>query len=392
MAPTYVWIRMSLSREGTVTALAPSETVRYARHLALPEVGPDGQRRLRAASVALVGLGGLGAPAALYLAAAGIGRLGLVDDDRVELSNLQRQVLYGSEDVGRHKTEAAAERLGGMNPEVRLDLHTVRLQAQNAMDVLDGYDVVLDGGDNFATRFVVNDACVLLGTPNVHGSVYRFEGSVAVFGHDGGPCYRCLHPAPPPPDAVPSCADGGVLGVLPGMIGTLQATEAIKLVLAIGSSLSGRLVMFDALSLRFRELRVPRRNDCPVCGESPTIREPRNELEHCDTGLPLGAWVEPVELAERIRGAAPPLLIDVREPFELEIARIEGSQHVALGELRARMPELPRSREIVVYCRTDQRSARARRLLLEAGFERVGVLRGGILAWSEHVDASVPVY
>ena len=378
--------------EQAAAALDRDEILRYGRHLTLPEVGVEGQLRLRRGSVLVVGAGGLGSPAALYLAAAGVGRLGLVDFDRVELSNLQRQVLYGSRDVGEPKLARAVARLGDLNPRVRIEPHAVRFDATNARALVARYDVVLDGSDNFETRYLVNDACVLEGRPVVYGSIFRFEGQLSVFWPGRGPCYRCLYPAPPPPGAVPSCAEGGVLGVLPGIVGSLQAAEAIKLLLGRGNPLVGRLLVVDALAMRFRELALRRDADCPVCGERPTITELRPEA---DDACPAPAAVEQVgveALAARLGGDDPPFLLDVRTPEEWAIARIEGAHLLPLQELAARAEELDRDREIVVHCHHGGRSAMAARWLAAHGFGRVGNLSGGIDAWSARIDPSVPRY
>ncbi len=373
--------------------LHPLEFTRYGRHLVLPEVGLEGQARLRAARVLVVGAGGLGSPAALYLAAAGVGRLGLVDDDRVDLSNLQRQILYGTADVGRPKLEVARRRLADLNPHVTLDLHPLRLSAANAREVLAGYDVIVDGTDNFATRYLVNDACVLLGRPDVYGSIFRFEAQVAVFGAAGGPCYRCLYPEPPPPGAVPSCAEGGVLGVLPGLAGALQAAEAIKLILGRGEALVGRLLLVDALAMRFRELQVPRDRNCPLCGEAPTIRELRDLEPVCAAPPPDPALeIEPEELARLLAAEVPPLLLDVRTHEEWAICRLPGARLVPLAELPGRLAELEPGREIVAYCHHGMRSALAASLLRERGFSGARTLSGGIDGWAASVDPSTPRY
>ncbi|HXV76131.1 MAG TPA: molybdopterin-synthase adenylyltransferase MoeB [Candidatus Polarisedimenticolaceae bacterium] len=376
-------------------ALDPREIARYSRHLTLPEVGMEGQLRLRAASVLVVGAGGLGSPAALYLAAAGVGRLGLVEFDRVDLSNLQRQILYGTDDVGRPKLEHAARRLAEVNPHVRIDRHELRLDATNALEILRGYDLVLDGTDNFPTRYLVNDACVMLGKPNVYGSIFRFEGQVSVFSTAGGPCYRCLYAEPPAPGEVPNCAEGGVLGVLPGIIGTLQATEAIKLILGRGEPLVGRLLLFNALEMRFRELRLRRDAGCPVCGEHPTIRELATNAAGCATGDGDGASIPEIDsptLERRLAGERPPLLLDVRTREEWEICRIDGAFLIPLDELPRRLAELEPSREIVVYCHLGGRSARAVEWLRGRGYRGAVNLEGGIDGWSIGVDPRVPRY
>jgi len=378
-------------------ALAADEFERYSRHLTLPEVGLDGQLRLRSAKVLVVGAGGLGSPFAMYLAAAGVGRLGLVDFDVVDASNLQRQLLYGSRDVGRPKLERARERIHDINPLVEVEVHPVRLGAGNALSILDGYDVILDGTDNFATRYLVNDACVLQGKPNVYGSIFRFEGQVSVFWSARGPCYRCLYPEPPPPGAVPSCAEGGVLGVLPGVIGTLQATEAIKLILGRGRPLLGRLVLFDALEMRFREVSLRKDPACPACGENATIRELADTAAVCevapaaeDAGRPVE--IAPLALRDRLVQTDAPLLLDVRTREEWAICRIEGATWIPLQDLPRRSEELDPGREIVVYCHVGGRSAQAVQYLLSRGFPRVSNLTGGIRAWAASVDPSMPRY
>jgi sulfur-carrier protein adenylyltransferase/sulfurtransferase len=382
--------------------LTREERARYARHLALPEVGLEGQRRLRAARIAVVGAGGLGSPVSLYLAAAGVGTLGLIDFDVVDLTNLQRQVLYGTADVGRLKTEVAAERLHAANPHVEVIRHDVRLTRDNALDVLRDYDVVIDGTDNFPTRYLVNDACVLLGKPYVYGSILRFDGQVAVFDARHGPCYRCLFREPPPPGLVPDCAEGGVLGVLPGVVGSLQALEALKLVLGVGDTLVGRLAVFDGLAFRWRELRLRRNPDCPMCGENPTLRGLIDYDEFCGVG---GAHMAdntsentqdftPEQLKQRLETGEPLVLIDVREPFEWEIANLasHGAKLIPLGELADRLGELDPDAETVLYCRSGSRSAAAVRHLRSRGFERIRNLKGGINEWAQNIDPDMPTY
>ena len=373
------------------------EIARYSRHLTLPEVGVAGQERLKAASVLLVGAGGLGSPAALYLAAAGVGRIGLVEFDSVDASNLQRQVLYGTRDVGRPKLSAAEERLRDLNPRVTLETHNTRLTSENALSILEPYDVIVDGTDNFPSRYLVNDACVLLGKPNVYGSIFRFEGQASVFWAEHGPCYRCLYPEPPPPGLVPSCAEGGVLGILPGTVGAIQATEAVKLILGAGRSLVGRLLLFNALEMRFRELTLRKDIACPVCGDSPTIRGLIDYEEFC--GLiaapvldPATDEISPGELSRRIVGGDAPLVIDVRSAQEWEICRIETAKLIPLIDLPSRIERLDTGNDIVVMCRTGIRSARALVLLREQGFRRVRNLRGGLMAWATEVDPSMPRY
>ena len=375
---------------------APDEIRRYSRHLLLPDVGLEGQRRLRSASVLLVGAGGLGSPAALYLAAAGVGTLGLVDADQVDVSNLQRQLLYDTQDVGRPKVDRAAERLSAINPTIRVSRHPDRLDASNALEILRPYDVVLDGSDNFPTRYLVNDACVLLGKPDVFGSVYRFEGQATVFDARRGPCYRCLFPEPPPPDFVPSCAEGGVLGVLPGLIGEIQATEALKLLLAIGEPLIGRLLLYDALEMRFRELAIARDPGCVVSGTHPSQRTLIDYPAFCGVGEETAAdglpSVTAVELARELAGPEPPLLLDVRQPGEWAIGHLPEAVLIPRSQLGERVGELGRARSIVVYCSAGVRSAGATRLLLDLGLTGVRHLEGGLRAWSAQVDPTVPQY
>jgi len=374
--------------------LTDAERRRYSRHLLLPEIGVEGQRRLKASSALVVGAGGLGSPALLYLAAAGVGRIGIVDFDEVDESNLQRQVLHATPDLGTAKTESARRRLIGLNPEIRLELHAERLDASNVMRIGGGYDVVLDGSDNFATRYLLNDACVLLGIPDVHGSVFRFEGLLSVFATRGGPCYRCLHPEPPPPGLVPDCATGGVLGVLPGVIGTLQATEALKILLGLGPTLAGRLLMYQALPMRFRELRLARDPACAACGDHPTIREPKDLAASCTSPIPKTPMreIHPTDLKRELDSPKPPFLLDVREPREHDLCRIPGGTLIPLGQLPGRIGELDPNDDIVVYCRSGGRSGNATLFLMQNGFRRVRNLAGGILAWSDHVDPSVPKY
>jgi adenylyltransferase/sulfurtransferase len=368
--------------------LSDVERERYARHLVMPEVGVEGQLRLKGARVLIVGAGGLGSPAAMYLAAAGVGTIGLVDFDRVERSNLQRQLLYAESDVGRPKLEAARERLNSINAHVDIALHEARFSARTAERLLQDYDVVVDGTDNFAARFLINDACVLVGKPNVYGSIFRFEGQAAVFATPGGPCYRCLHPEPPPVGLVPNCAEGGVLGVLPGIVGTIQATEAIKLVLGQGDPLIGRLLVFDALRMRFRELRLARDPDCPMCGVRPTITALRDYDEYCDGARPAGGSsdVTVEELKARMDRKADFVLVDVREPSEHQICQIPGAQLIPMAQLAERHNELPRDREIVIHCKAGGRSARAVHFLKSRGFENVHNLEGGIMAWIDKID------
>ena len=378
--------------------LSPEEVQRYSRHLIMPEVGIDGQRRLKSASVLCIGAGGLGSPAALYLAAAGVGRLGIVDFDTVDFSNLHRQILHGTPDVGRPKLQSARERVNAVNPEVQVETYETALTSKNALDLFRDYDVILDGTDNFPTRYLVNDACVLLGKPNAYGSIFRFEGQASVFAAPGGPCYRCLYPEPPPPGLVPSCAEGGVLGVLPGVIGTIQATEAIKLVLGVGEPLVGRLLLYDAFTMRFRELKLRRDPACPVCGDHPTVTALIDYDQFCGV-VPAASTPVPEttvdELKARIDRGDRPFILDVREPNEFQICRIPGSTLIPLGELPKRLGEVRAAtdrRDIVVHCKMGGRSAKAVRQLLDAGFSNVQNLKGGILAWIDRVDPSQPKY
>ncbi|HLB85436.1 MAG TPA: molybdopterin-synthase adenylyltransferase MoeB, partial [Steroidobacteraceae bacterium] len=379
--------------------LTREEVQRYSRHLIMPEVGVDGQRKLKAARVLCVGAGGLGAPASMYLAAAGIGTLGLVDFDAVDASNLHRQVIYDTTDVGKRKLEAARDRLTAMNPSVKVVMHELALTSKNALDVLKDYDVILDGTDNFQTRYLVNDACVLLGKPNAYGSIFRFDGQASVFAVKGGPCYRCLYPEPPPPGLVPSCAEGGVLGVLPGVIGVIQATEAIKLILGSGQPLIGRLLLYDALQMRFRELKLRRDPECPICGDHPTIHALIDYDQFCGVvpahAQPAASGVPEVtveQMKAKMDRGEDFFLLDVREPNEYQICRIEGAKLIPLGELGQRTGELDRDRETIVHCKMGGRSAKAVSLLQERGFTRVSNLKGGILAWIDKVDPSQTKY
>ncbi len=381
--------------------LTHEEIGRYSRHLILPEVGLEGQKRLKAARVLLVGTGGLGAPLGMYLAAAGVGTLGLVDFDVVDASNLQRQVIHGTKDVGRPKIASATDRIKDVNPHVTVEPFETRLTSENAMEIVRGFDIVVDGTDNFPTRYLVNDACVLLGKPNVYGSIFRFEGQASVFGMPDGPCYRCLYPEPPPPGLVPSCAEGGVLGVLPGIVGTIQATETIKLILGGGSPLVGRLLLFDAWTMKFRELKLRRDPACPLCGPNRTITELVDYAAFCGVGedlsTPVGAAalaeITVTELKRRFDAGEPVQLVDVREPHESAIAAIPGAKLVPLNEFVARAAELDPTRETIVHCKGGTRSAKAIAALKAAGFTgRLVNLKGGIVAWAREVDTSVPTY
>jgi sulfur-carrier protein adenylyltransferase/sulfurtransferase len=383
--------------------LSNEEIKRYSRHLIMPEVGVDGQKRLKAGSVLCIGAGGLGSPAAMYLAAAGVGRIGLVDFDVVDYSNLQRQIIHGTPDVGRPKLDSARDRLQALNPHVQVETYEEALTSENALRLFAPYDIILDGTDNFPTRYLVNDACVLLGKPNTYGSIFRFEGQASVFGVKNGPCYRCLYPEPPPPGLVPSCAEGGVLGVLPGVIGVIQATEAIKLLTGIGEPLVGRFLLYDALKMRFRELKVPKDPDCPVCGKNPTVTKLIDYEQFCgiypsaQEPVGVGATVHlleitAVELKQRIDRGDKLRIVDVREPNEYQINRIPGSQLIPLGELPRRYAELDPEDQLIMQCKMGGRSAKAADFLRSVGFKRVLNLKGGILDWVDKVDPSQPKY
>ncbi len=376
-----------------------AEIERYSRHLIMPEVALEGQRKLKEAKVLLVGMGGLGSPLSMYLAAAGVGRIGIVDFDKVDFTNLQRQVIYSTNDVGKPKLQAAKERIQGINPYVQVDTYETRLTSENALQIFENYDIIIDGTDNFPTRYLVNDACVLLGKPNVYGSIFRFEGQVSVFYAKEGPCYRCLYPEPPPPGLVPSCAEGGVLGILPGNVGLLQATEAVKLIIGKGEPLIGRLLLYDALAMKFRELKLRKDPKCPICGENPTIHALIDYEQFCGIGTPEDRVVILAEneitvkqLHAQMTTNGGVFILDVRQPHEYEICRIEGSTLIPLNELPTRVNELDRLQEIVVHCKMGGRSAKAVKFLREAGFEKVKNLKGGILAWADEVDPSVPKY
>jgi adenylyltransferase/sulfurtransferase len=383
-------------------ALTKDEILRYSRHLIIPEVGIDGQQKLKAAKVLLVGAGGLGAPLGLYLAAAGIGRIGIVDFDVVDFTNLQRQVIHSTGDVGRKKLDSAAEKMQAINPNVKITKHETALSSENALEILKDYDLVVDGTDNFPTRYLVNDACVLLGKPNVYGSIFRFEGQATVFAYEGGPCYRCLYPEPPPPGLVPSCAEGGVLGILPGTVGLIQATEAVKLILGIGEPLVGRLLLYDALGMRFRELRLRKNRECPACGEHPTITKLIDYHQFCGVPQQQPAPVQEnkvnegeidvTEVKQKLDRGDNFVLIDVREPHEYRICNIPGAKLVPLGEFPKHVDEFDVDADIVIHCRSGVRSAKACGVLRQAGFKRVRNMVGGILAWSDKVDPSVPKY
>ena len=381
--------------ETPLPTLDQEEIARYSRHLILPEVGMEGQRKLKAASVLCVGAGGLGSPVLLYLAAAGIGRIGIVDFDVVDLSNLQRQVAHGTNDVGRRKLDSARDAVTAINPHVQVDLHETSVSSENALELFKPYDIIIDGTDNFPTRYLVNDACVLLGKPNAYGSIFRFEGQASVFATKGGPCYRCLYPEPPPPGLVPSCAEGGVLGVLPGIVGLIQATEAIKLILGTGEPLIGRFLIYDALRMKFRELKLRRDPACPVCGDHPTVTQLIDYEQFCGLRPPVGTApsasqevraITVEQLKERLDRGDDLVVLDVREPHEVDIVRIEGTTVIPLGELPKRLDELDRTRDLVVHCKVGGRSAKAVGILQEHGFDRAVNLTGGILAWVDRIE------
>jgi sulfur-carrier protein adenylyltransferase/sulfurtransferase len=378
--------------------LSNEEIARYSRHLIMPEVALDGQKKLKSARVLTIGAGGLGSPLALYLAAAGVGTLGIVDFDVVDESNLQRQIIHGTSDVGRPKMESARDRIMDINPNVHVEAYEEALSSENALEIFKDFDIVVDGTDNFPTRYLVNDACVLLKKPNVYGSIFRFEGQASVFYAEEGPCYRCLYPEPPPPGLVPSCAEGGVLGILPGAIGTIQATETVKLILGIGEPLIGRLLLYDALDMRFREMKLHKDPSCPVCGENPTVTELIDYQEFC--GIPQAnaqAAADEVpeisvqELKKKLDNGGEVSVLDVREPHEYEVANI-GARLIPLGELPERLIELDKDETFAIHCKTGGRSASAVKLLQEAGFENVYNVKGGITAWSEEIDPSLPKY
>ena len=380
--------------------LTPEEYLRYSRHLLIPDVGLQGQRKLKAASVLVIGAGGLGSPVALYLAAAGVGRIGIVDSDLVDASNLQRQVLHGTAAIGQPKVESARLRLLDLNPHIQVDAYLEPFTAANAHQIASPYDVIVDCSDNFPTRYLSNDLCVLTGKPNIYGAIYRFDGQASVFDASRGPCYRCLFPEPPPPGLVPTCSDGGVLGVLPGVIGALQAAETLKVLLGIGETLVGRLLLFNALDLSFEFIKLRQNPHCKVCGSQPTVTGLIDYAEFCGlpgTGHPAGlpgaaTEIIPAQLAARLQHGDPLILIDVREPHELEISRLPGAFLLPLGELPSRLAELDKAAEIILFCRTGSRSARALDILITAGFTQVRHLAGGLNAWASEIDRSMPVY
>ena len=391
-----------MKEDSTSLALTNAEVARYSRHLIMPEVGMEGQLKLKAARVLCIGAGGLGSPVLLYLAAAGVGTLGLVDFDEVDYSNLHRQIIHGTPDVGRSKLDSAKSRLNALNPEVEVVTYEMALSSENALGLFADYNLVIDGTDNFPTRYLVNDACVIQGKPNIYGSIFRFEGQASVFATKDGPCYRCLYPEPPPPGLVPSCAEGGVLGILPGVIGTLQATEAIKVILGVGEPLIGRFLIFDALKMRFRELKLRKDPDCPVCGDHPTVTQLVDYEQFC--GIAPGATAADTsstddadeatveELKTRLDRHESFLLLDVREPQEFEICRIPGSVLIPLGDLPSRLSELEGRDDMIVHCKSGVRSGKAVRLLREAGYSKARNLKGGILAWINRIDPTLPKY
>lgn len=374
--------------------LTHEEYIRYSRHLILPEVGEEGQRKLKRASVLIIGAGGLGSPAAFYLAAAGVGTIGIADFDNVELVNLQRQIIHGTSDIGHSKVDSAAGKMRAVNPLIKIEKIPERLSSENALQLLKNYDVVVDGTDNFPTRYLLNDACVISGKPYVYGSIFRFDGQASVFATKEGPCYRCLYPEPPPPHVVPDCAEGGVLGILPGIIGSIQATEAIKLILNIGESLAGQLLLFDALRMEFNKLKIRKNEDCPVCGKHPSVTELIDYEEFC--GITADAAddrnITPLQLKQKMDNGEDIILLDVREEIEYKINRIEGGRLIPLFLIPLKMNELDRSREIIIYCKNGNRSMDALRNLKEAGFVKVKNLAGGINAWIDQVDPTMPRY
>ncbi|MBL8233718.1 MAG: molybdopterin-synthase adenylyltransferase MoeB [Bryobacterales bacterium] len=383
-------------------ALSNEEILRYSRHLIMPEVGMDGQLKIKAGRVLCVGTGGLGAPIGMYLAAAGVGTMGLVDFDVVDTTNLQRQIIHGTKDVGRKKLDSAADRIADINPNVKVVRHEVALSSENALDIIKDYDVVVDGTDNFPTRYLVNDACVLLGKPNVYGSIFRFEGQASVFATKEGPCYRCLYPEPPPPGLVPSCAEGGVLGILPGVIGVIQATEVVKILLGTGETLAGRLMLYDALNMRFREMKLRKSPECPICGPNRTIHQlidyhqfcgvPQQPVAQAPVASASDKEIEPAQVKALIDQKSNFVLVDVREVHEHQICNIPYAKLIPLGELPKRLNELSPADDIVVHCKSGMRSAKGCDLLRQNGFQRVRNMKGGILAWSDKVDPSVPKY
>jgi molybdopterin/thiamine biosynthesis adenylyltransferase/rhodanese-related sulfurtransferase/molybdopterin converting factor small subunit len=401
IVPSIAGGAIGVAEPDVAATLTNEEVARFSRHLILPEVGVAGQVKLKNAKIAMVGAGGLGAPVGLYLAAAGIGRIGIIDFDVVDVSNLQRQVIHGTQDLGRKKLDSAADRMKDINPNIRIDKYDTGLTSDNAFEILRDYDIVIDGTDNFPTRYLVNDACVLLKKPNVYGSIFRFEGQATVFAFEDGPCYRCLYPEPPPPGLVPSCAEGGVLGILPGLIGVVQATEAVKIILGVGETLKNRLLLYDALNMRFRELKLRRDKECPVCGDNPTVTKLIDYQQFCGVEQPAATLaqapaqdgvIDPVEVKQKLDRGDTFTLIDVREPHEYQIANIPGAQLIPLGQLAGRLSELDKNADVVAHCKTGGRSQKAVDLLKQNGFQHVRNMTGGILAWSDKVDPRVPKY
>jgi adenylyltransferase/sulfurtransferase len=391
----------SLDSRAKAVELSSQEIARYSRHLIMPEVALEGQKRLKAASVLLIGAGGLGSPLGLYLAAAGVGRLGLVDFDVVDFSNLQRQILHGTADVGRPKLQSAKDRILAVNPETQIDLFETKLDSTNALKLFEPYDLIIDGTDNFPTRYLVNDACVLLNKINIYGSIFRFDGQASVFAPGQGPCYRCLYPEPPPPGEVPSCAEGGVLGILPGLIGCIQATEAVKLILGKGSPLIGRLLLYDAMQMSFKEFKIRRNPKCPACGDHPTVSKLIDYEQFCglrgqetpmDSTNNTGTDITAEELAERFDRREPLFILDVRNPEEYQIVRMPNSKLIPLNELPNRYGELDPQQEIIVHCKSGMRSQKAIQFLRQQGFTKLKNLKGGILAWVEMIDPTLPKY
>ena len=389
-------VRIIPSIAGGSTNLSPEEFIRYSRHLSLPEVGIEGQKKIKSAKVLVVGAGGLGNPVSLYLAAAGVGTIGMVDFDVVDESNLQRQVLFGMEQIGKSKLQSAEERLKNLNPYTKINLHEVALSSENALDIIKNYDIVVDGTDNFPTRYLVNDACVILGKPNVYGSIYRFDGQVSVFNYDSGPCYRCLYPSPPPPNLVPSCAEGGVLGVLPGIIGTMQANETLKLILDIGEPMVNRFLLFDALAFEFSELKIQKNDACVVCSDNPSVTKLIDYKQFCGVDSVTHKIdyeeMEVTELDKLLKNGSSPTIIDVREEFELEISKIDSAIHIPMNQVPKRLEELNPDNEYVVMCRTGVRSSQICEFLTNQNFRSIANLTGGINEWAKKIDSSLPIY
>lgn len=388
-------VRIIPSIAGGLGDLSPSETSRYSRHITLPEIGVEGQKKLKAAKVLIIGAGGLGCPVSVYLAAAGVGTLGLVDYDVVDESNLQRQILFGTSQVGQPKIEAAKMRLLDLNPHIQINLHKDRIASDNALDIIKDYDLVIDGTDNFPTRYLVNDACVLSGKTNVYGSIYRFDGQVSVFNYESGPCYRCLYPSPPPPGLVPSCAEGGVMGVLPGIIGSMQASEAIKIITKIGNPMKGRFLLFDALEMEFQELKVQKDANCVVCGDTPSVTKLIDYEEFCGIVEDEPADFTEIsvqELKQKFESGTNPYVLDVREGFELDIVKIDGTVHIPMKEVPSRLDEINKGNEIIVHCKSGVRSARICEFLIDHGYKNVKNLKGGVIAWAQEIDPSLNQY